>query len=66
MRKKVLVLGGNGFIGRHAVAALNDNDCDLVIGSRFEGAPQQGISQQALRLEELLGRAPTPVIAPEA
>jgi uncharacterized protein YbjT (DUF2867 family) len=31
---RVLVLGGTGFIGRHAVAALLASGCDVVIGSR--------------------------------
>ncbi|HEY2344958.1 MAG TPA: NAD(P)H-binding protein [Xanthomonadaceae bacterium] len=32
--RRVLVLGGTGFIGRHAVAALLQHDCGVVIGSR--------------------------------
>lgn len=31
---RVLVLGGSGFIGRHAVAALLECGCSVVIGSR--------------------------------
>jgi uncharacterized protein YbjT (DUF2867 family) len=31
---RVLVLGGTGFIGRHAVAALLQSGCSVVIGSR--------------------------------
>jgi len=31
---RVLVLGGTGFIGRHAVAALLQSGCQVVIGSR--------------------------------
>lgn len=34
---KVLVLGGAGFIGRHAVAALLDDGVDVVIGTRHPG-----------------------------
>ncbi len=34
---KVLVLGGAGFIGRHAVAALLDGGASVVIGTRFPG-----------------------------
>ena len=34
---RVLVLGGAGFIGRHTVAALLDQDVDVVIGTRFAG-----------------------------
>jgi len=32
---KVLVLGGTGFVGRHAVAALLDDGASVVIGTRF-------------------------------
>ena len=35
--RRVLVLGGAGFIGRHAVAALLEQGIDTVIGSRFPG-----------------------------
>jgi len=31
---RVLVLGGTGFIGRHAVASLLESGCEVVIGSR--------------------------------
>ncbi|MDJ0758463.1 MAG: NAD(P)H-binding protein [Woeseiaceae bacterium] len=34
---KVLVLGGAGFIGRHAVAALLNEGVEAVIGTRFPG-----------------------------
>ena len=33
-RPRVMVLGGSGFIGRHAVAALLDSGCSVAIGSR--------------------------------
>jgi NADH dehydrogenase len=33
-KRRVLVLGGSGFIGRHAVAALLAAGCEVVIGSR--------------------------------
>jgi uncharacterized protein YbjT (DUF2867 family) len=33
-RPKVLVLGGKGFIGRHAVSALKVQGADIVVGSR--------------------------------
>jgi NADH dehydrogenase len=33
-RPTVLVLGGSGFIGRHAVEALRNGRCEVVIGSR--------------------------------
>jgi len=32
---RVLVLGGTGFIGHHAVAALLERGCSVTIGSRF-------------------------------
>lgn len=32
--RRVLVLGGSGFIGRHAAAALHEAGCEVVIGSR--------------------------------
>ena len=49
----MLVLGGKGFIGRHAVAALCECDADIVIGSR---KPQEtnGQSQLAARFESML------------
>jgi len=31
---RVLVLGGSGFIGRHAVVALLSQGCEVVVGSR--------------------------------
>ena len=34
-RLRVLVLGGFGFIGRHTVAALRTQGCQISIGSRF-------------------------------
>lgn len=32
--RRVLVLGGSGFIGRHACMALREAGCDVVVGSR--------------------------------
>jgi uncharacterized protein YbjT (DUF2867 family) len=49
MAPRVLVLGGTGFIGRHAVAALLQSSCDVVIGSRH---PQT----IALRIPDFAGR----------
>lgn len=58
---KVLVLGGNGFIGRHAVMALRREDVEITIGSRFaqdaSTHTDNSISkhqQISLRLETLL------------
>ena len=34
LKRRVLVLGGSGFIGRHAVTALLAAGCEVVIGSR--------------------------------
>ena len=31
---KVLVLGGSGFVGRHAVAALLDRGAEVIVGTR--------------------------------
>lgn len=54
---RVLVLGGTGFIGRHAVAALNAAGAQLVIGSRHPerhtGAFSFGTMRQS-RFEELM------------
>ena len=58
----VLVLGGAGFVGRHAVAALLHSDVRVVIGTRFPGflgdrmpphpsAPEA--EQREVRLERL-------------
>ena len=37
--RKVLVLGGAGFIGRSAVRALLDADCEVIVGSRHAAPP---------------------------
>lgn len=39
-RTSVLVLGGNGFIGRHAVAALVAEGANVSVGSRHKSPPQ--------------------------
>ena len=59
--RKVLVLGGNGFIGRHAVIALQSKEAEITIGSRFAqdalvNADQSIIKHQqvSLRLETLI------------
>jgi uncharacterized protein YbjT (DUF2867 family) len=57
LRIRVLVLGGTGFIGRHAVAALHERGMQVVIGTRH---PLQHASAYplarlvAVRFEELL------------
>lgn len=60
-RPTVLVLGGAGFIGRHAVAALLAEGLDAHIGSRHPGRIDQRLPDQAracprhqTRFEELL------------
>lgn len=59
---RVLVLGGAGFIGRHAVAALLDEGIDVVIGTRSPGPlgerepphPEAAAAaQREIRLERL-------------
>ncbi len=47
---KVLVLGGRGFVGRHAVRALRAAGAQVVIGSRQRG---EASDQVSVRLEEL-------------
>lgn len=48
---RVLVTGGNGFIGRHAVSALRDQGCDVIVASRTPqeaaGAPVDLLSPGA-------------------
>ncbi|MEM9334085.1 MAG: NAD-dependent epimerase/dehydratase family protein [Pseudomonadota bacterium] len=60
--RRVLVLGGAGFIGRHAAAALLTIDADAVIGTRFprpldKRAPphpaESRVEQRAVKLERL-------------
>ena len=49
---KVLVLGGNGFIGRHAVKQLKQSGVDVTIGSRNSTGSDR-IPVKQLKLEEL-------------
>ena len=53
--RRVLVLGGDGFIGRHAVAALRERQADVIVGSR-RPTPEPGDSAQrrVARFETLL------------
>lgn len=46
----MLVLGGHGFVGRHAVAALRGRNCNVTIGTRFPRSP----AERRARLHELL------------
>ncbi|MCE2946625.1 MAG: NAD-dependent epimerase/dehydratase family protein [bacterium] len=58
----VLVLGGNGFIGRHAVAALRGVGHRVIVGSRTTGSNRQGtpldvnpaLEMRQVRLHQLL------------
>ena len=53
----VLVLGGTGFIGRHAAAALHASGLKVTIGSRHPDRHKQGFSYaefRAVRFENLL------------
>ncbi|MFA6986270.1 MAG: NAD(P)H-binding protein [Arenimonas sp.] len=57
---KVLVLGGAGFIGRHAVAALLARQHEVIVGSRHPqragkrlGPSAQGCERRQLRFEQM-------------
>ncbi len=63
---RVLVLGGAGFIGRHAVAALLDESVETVIGTRFPGPlgkrePPHPAAAKAPQREIKLERLTAPV-----
>ncbi len=47
---KILVLGGTGFVGRHAVAALTPKPAKVVVGTR---TPSTNSDQRGFRLEEM-------------
>ncbi|MEO0579111.1 MAG: NAD-dependent epimerase/dehydratase family protein, partial [Pseudomonadota bacterium] len=62
--RRVLVLGGSGFIGRYAVAALLDGGVDVVVGTRRPGRPSgrlpttaDGCEQRQVAFETLLDPA---------
>lgn len=55
MTRRVLVLGGNGFIGRHAVAALEERDATIVVGSRHPDRSKG--DQQQFQLEQMTDAA---------
>ncbi len=48
---RVLVLGGAGFVGRHAVAALLDRQHEVIIGSRYPERAARRLPLQAHRCE---------------
>ncbi len=58
--KRVLVLGGAGFIGRYAVEALRAAGCVVIIGSRHASPPRRTAAQlldcgwRQIRVERLL------------
>lgn len=62
--RRVLVLGGDGFIGRHAVAALRDRHADVVVGSRRASpGPGDALQRRVARFEALLdAKAWAPVL----
>ena len=53
---RVLVLGGAGFIGRHAVAALLARKHEVVIGSRFPERAARRLPMQAHQCERVAVR----------
>ena len=56
-RPVVLVLGGRGFIGRHAAAALAEAGAHVVIGTRFPRHAAAAARVREARLERLLAAA---------
>ncbi|RBP48871.1 NAD-dependent epimerase/dehydratase family protein [Arenicella xantha] len=49
VNKKVLVLGGKGFIGRHAVASLTALGCDVTVGTR---SPKNDKRQDTVKVSQ--------------
>ena len=47
------MLGGNGFIGRHAVAALTSLDTTITVGTRHPRGRPDGLAELGVRLESL-------------
>lgn len=56
MNKKILVLGGNGFVGRHAVTHLNSVGAKVTIGTRNPKRNKGSTTQAKYRLEDLTHR----------
>ncbi|SRR6056297_1129704 len=55
MSKRVLILGGNGFVGRHAVAALlARKPARLVIGTRASAPRADGLEETTINLHQRL------------
>ena len=53
MTRRILVLGGNGFIGRHAVDALSGPACDVFVGTRDPVYREDGRVEVGIRLEAM-------------
>ncbi|MEM7362830.1 MAG: NAD-dependent epimerase/dehydratase family protein [Pseudomonadota bacterium] len=51
MSKRVLVLGGKGFIGRHAVRFLREHGADVTVGTRMSD-PSSGLTEINLPLHQ--------------
>ena len=50
--RRVLVLGGSGFIGRYAVAALLEQGTDVIVGTRRPGRPSGHLPANAADVEQ--------------
>lgn len=61
----VLVLGGSGFVGRHAVAALLNSRVNVVIGTRSPGRINDKLPNAALSCEHRLARLETLLDTPD-